>query len=191
MRKTRRLGFAPGAGRQPPVLAGREEEQATIASAFDDLACGWNPSADIALVGPRGNGKTAILRWAESEANSERWKGSLECILLDPSCFRSEEAVVASLAAPGWIERLAGTQFRISASVFGAGFEVGRTASANDLLEPVLQARCAGHGIALLIDEAHTLDQNPLVTGAFLRSAQVIAGRGRPLLVVLAGTPTC
>ena len=53
----------------PPVLAGREREKVVIIEALDYLAEGCNPAANIALIGPRGNGKTALLRWVKTHAD--------------------------------------------------------------------------------------------------------------------------
>ena len=41
----------------------------------------------------------------------------------------------------------------------------------------------------MLVDEAHTLYHNPEVARAFFNVAQALAGEGRPLLLILAGTP--
>ena len=43
--------------------------------------------------------------------------------------------------------------------------------------------------LALLVDEAHTLDRNPEVAQDFFNDAQALAREGRPLLLILAGTP--
>ena len=57
------------------------------------------------------------------------------------------------------------------------------------MLRPVLEKRCSNGGLALLVDEAHTLYHNPEVARAFFNDAQALAGEGRPLLLILAGTP--
>ena len=54
--------FRPGAGDQPPRLAGRGPALKDLDILLGDLTeDGQNPPRDAALVGPRGNGKTALL----------------------------------------------------------------------------------------------------------------------------------
>ena len=71
----------------PPVLAGREREKAVIIEAFEDLGKGYNPAANTALIGSRGNGKTALLRWVEAHVNHNGSK--IKCIILNPGDFKS------------------------------------------------------------------------------------------------------
>ena len=56
--------FQPGAGSYPPVLAGREEEQARLASLVRVLA-DWRPGRPLQPIhlieAPRGMGKTVLL----------------------------------------------------------------------------------------------------------------------------------
>lgn len=59
--------FRPGLGGRPPYFAGREEEQALFREFFPILAEGEPPATILAVCGPRGNGKTTLLRWAERE----------------------------------------------------------------------------------------------------------------------------
>ena len=49
--------------------------------------------------------------------------------------------------------------------------------------------RCSENGLAILIDEAHTLDHYADSARAFLNDVQALAGDGWPLLLILAGTP--
>ena len=57
------------------------------------------------------------------------------------------------------------------------------------MLRPVLEKRCSNSGLVLLIDEAHTLDRSPDVAQDFFNDAQTLVGKGRPLLLIFAGTP--
>jgi len=47
----------------PPYLAGREPEQRVLNEQHDLVAVGAEADTPVWLVGPRGNGKTALLRW--------------------------------------------------------------------------------------------------------------------------------
>ena len=55
--------FHPGTGQSPPVLAGRGAQQAVLSRCLADLVAGASPPHDVVLLGPRGNGKTALLKW--------------------------------------------------------------------------------------------------------------------------------
>ena len=179
--------FTPGAGTTPPVLAGREREKAVIIEALEDLGEGCNPSANIALIGPRGNGKTALLRWAETHV--DHYGGKIKCAVLNPGCFSSHSDLVDALADHGMLATLISDVHSASINLLGTGISLSRQEAAKKLLGPVLEKMCSNSGLALLVDEAHTLHHNPRVARAFFNDAQALAGKGRPLLLILAGTP--
>ena len=179
--------FAPGAGTTPPVLAGREREKAVIIEALEDLGDGFNPTANIALIGPRGNGKTALLRWVE--AHVDHFGGKIKCVSLNPSCFKSYSSLVGRLADHGMLATLLSEGYSGSINFLGSGLSLSRQEAAEKSLEPVLAKTCSNSGLAILIDEAHTLHHNPDVARAFFNDAQALIGKGRPLLLILAGTP--
>ena len=181
------LKFTPGAGTTPPVLAGREREKAVIIEALDYLGEGCNPAANIALIGPRGNGKTALLRWAE--AHVDHFGGKIKCVSLRPGCFRSHADLVEALADHGMLATLISDVHSASINLLGTGISLSRQEAAKKLLGPVLEKMCSNSGLALLVDEAHTLHHNPKVARAFFNNAQALIGKGRPLLLILAGTP--
>ena len=97
------LKFTPGAGTTPPLLAGREREKAVIIEALDYLGEGCNPAANIALIGPRGNGKTALLQWVKTHA--DHYGGKIKCVILKPGCFRSHSDLLEALADHGGCSR--------------------------------------------------------------------------------------
>ena len=179
--------FAPGAGMTPPVLAGREREKAVIIEALEDLGEGFNPTANIALIGPRGNGKTALLRWVE--AHVDECEDKVKCAVLNPSCFKSYSSLVGRLADHGMLATLLGEGYSGSINILGSGISLSRQEAAEKSLELVLAKTCSNSGLAILIDEAHTLHHNPEIARAFFNDAQALAGEGRPLLLILAGTP--
>ena len=86
MNKPRDSRFTPGAGISPPVLAGREKEKNRIAAALDSLEAGLKTAENIALIGPRGNGKTVLLRWAQAQVR-ERYS-KIECVVLNQKKLR-------------------------------------------------------------------------------------------------------
>ena len=185
----RRLSFkfAPGAGMAPPVLAGRENEKAAIAAALGDLEAGFGPAANIALIGPRGNGKTSLLRWAEAHVGSGSSK--LKCVVLNPNCFKSHSYLVEALSDRGRFSGLVRDKFSASLNIFGIGLGLSKQEAAKKMLRPVLEKRCSECGLMILIDEVHTLDHNPDVAREFFNDVQSITGNRRPLLLLIAGTP--
>ena len=187
MNKPSDLSFKPGAGHPPPFLAGRDAEKAAIRKALDRLGAGLSPSQNIALIGPRGNGKTVLIRWAEEQIG--RCSGDIKCEVLHPESFESHRDLVGSLADQDALSALAGEGF--TANISSLGSEVGslRQEAAKKLLRPVLEKRCSKNGLAILIDEAHTLHRRPDLIRAFFNDVQTLVGKGRPLLLILAGTP--
>ena len=188
MNKRINLRFAAGAGMPPPVLTGRECEKDTIKEALDDLSQGFNPTANIALIGPRGCGKTVLLRWAETHV--DRQEGDVKCLDLNPDCFRSHSDLVGALADQEALSTLADDGFSASINLYGSGIGLSRQEAAKKLLRPVLESRCSRSGLAIFIDEAHTLDRHADVVRTFFYEVQYLAGNGRPLLLILAGTPS-
>ena len=73
--------FTPGTGQLPPYLAGREDEQRALLDSLEVLREGETVPADIILIGPRGNGKTALLRWFDREIAATR---AAEAVWLTP-----------------------------------------------------------------------------------------------------------
>lgn len=65
----RRNPFTPGAGSQPPELAGRDELIERIAIAIDRIALG-RPARSMILYGLRGVGKTVLLGKVRAEAEA-------------------------------------------------------------------------------------------------------------------------
>ena len=69
MMETDVLGpFQPGPGRMPPFLAGRETEKQLFEGLLQRLRSGKPPPSELILYGPRGNGKTVLLRWLREAA---------------------------------------------------------------------------------------------------------------------------
>ena len=187
MNKARDLSFTPGAGHPPPVLAGRDEEKAAIGMALDRLKAGLSPAQNIALIGPRGNGKTVLLRWVEAQI--DRCNGNIKCEVLHPDCFESHRDLVGALADQSVFSALAGEGFSANINLLGSGAGFSRQEAAKKLLGPVLKKKCSKNGLAILIDEAHTLNRHPDLARAFFNNVQTLFGNGRPLLLILAGTP--
>ena len=123
--------FTPGTGAAPPALTGREREQEVLRQCLGDLLGGAAPPHDVALIGPRGNGKTVLLNWFEGAC---RAAGRIEVARLSPSRTRTVPALVDTLLpAPA--------------------------PALQDLSERLI-ARCLRKPLVVLVDEAHTLEHD-------------------------------
>ena len=171
--------FQPGTGGLPPYLAGREEEQSLFRSHFEVLRRGRSAPAEILLYGPRGNGKTALLAWAEREVEGDE---GLDAHWLVGSDIPAPADFVSLLDLGSWLRKIAPE----SVSVAGVGVSLRRGGDRPIRLAEALVARAKAKPLLVLLDEAHTLEPK---VGQWLLNAAQIAGRRAPFLLVLAGTP--
>ena len=178
--------FKPGFGKVPPEFAGRDDEMAVITETLDDLGVRSCPAANIALIGPRGNGKTSLLRWVQTQI--DRREDGIECVVLSADRFSSHHDLVYALATQGLLSALAGDGFSATIKLFGSEVAFSRQRAAKKLLRPVLEKKCSENGLAILIDEAHTLDRYLDAVREFFNEVQML--EMRPLLLILAGTPS-
>ena len=168
--------FVPGRGTIPPYLAGRASHQRTVRDFLKRIQAGTNPESELLLYGPRGTGKTAMLLWLAAEARQQ----NVDVVALASADIQTNEKLVDRLSRPpGWIDRLGSVSWR--------GFQWKSRDRVADDLDQVLARRLRKAPLALLIDEAHTLD--PTVGHTLLPTLQRLAGEAAPLLTVLAGTP--
>ena len=174
--------FRPGFGGSPPYLAGREGEQEALRRYASAVANGTAPGTAVILYGPRGNGKTVLLRWLEEEA--ARSLPGLDVLHLTPSGIASVAELAQRIAPRSWLERFRPREVTLPvlATTLKWGIEGGPLPPTEHLLE----ARARSRPLVLMIDEAHTLD--PQVGQALLTASQFAAGK-HPFLLVLAGTP--
>ena len=167
--------FKPGDGAFPPALTGREREQAVLARILANLSGGQAPPHNIVLTGPRGNGKTVLLRWFERAC---RDAGDLDVERISPSEVQTGEALVSLLLPPTGIRKL--LPARLDLGVTGVGrAEWPASAPSERKLTEGLIARCRKRPLVVLIDEAHTLD---LDVGRRLLNASQDVAAGAVLL---------
>ena len=171
--------FQPGTGALPPYLAGREEEQSLFRGYFDALRSGRSAPAPILLYGPRGNGKTSLLRWAKREVDAD---GGLDTHWLVGSNIPAPGDFVARLGLGSWLRKIAPE----SVSIAGVGVSLRGGDDRPLLLAEALEARAKAKPLVILLDEAHTLKPE---VGQWLLNAAQAAGSASPFLLVLAGTP--
>lgn len=168
--------FIPVRGELPPYLAGRASHQRIGRHFLNRIQARTGPESELILYGSRGTGKTAMLLWLEAEA---RQRG-IDVVALASADINTNEKLVDQLSRPPrWLGRLGSIAWRTSQ-------RRARGSTARNL-EQVLERRLRRVPLALLIDEAHTLD--PEVGRTILFTAQRLAGQDLPLVTVLAGTP--
>ena len=172
--------FQAGDGATPPALTGRTSQQDVLRRCLAGLGGGEAPPHNVVLLGPRGNGKTALLRWFREACAAHKPKVAVRS--LTPSALPNRAALADALAPRRGIAKLLPRKVGI-ASVGSA--EWTSSSGPRDLTE-ALVSRCRRRPVALLLDEAHTL---PLEVGAaLLNASQQVRGEA-PFLLVLAGTP--
>ena len=167
--------FLPGDGQLPPMLSGREPEQAALLDHLGHLKANRAPPRNLILIGPRGNGKTALLRWFEQQC------GGIEAVWLTPKSIPDLHALA---------EHLIMSKFMPASFTLGLGgfvrsiWRPGRNPGA---FVKRLAASCRRQPLVVLLDEAHNLGSE--VGAALLNASQEVRGGGAPFLLVLAGTP--
>ena len=172
--------FTPGTGAVPPALTGREREQEVLLQCLADLRGGAAPPHDVALMGPRGNGKTVLLNWFAGAC------GELRRIVvrrLAPSGMRTGQALADLLLPASPISKMLPGKLGV-AGVGQAEWAV--TAAPVQELSKRLVSRCRRRPLVVLLDEAHTLDRD--VGQLLLNLSQEVRAQA-PFLLVLAGTP--
>ena len=170
--------FTPGSGLIPPYLAGRESEQKLLNRQHERVAAGRMVPAEVVLIGPRGNGKTALMRWFEGTI---RERGDADVVWVTPTEMASVQEMVEAFAP----EAVPG-QGRVQASLGPLSGEWTFGGKRYRNLRLLLVARCRRKPLIVLLDEAHTLD--PKVGQALLNASQGVRGEA-PFLLCLAGTP--
>ena len=179
MSATAQAVFAPGTGAAPPALTGREREQAVLSRCLMRLANGGTSPHDVVLIGPRGNGKTALLRWFQRECEA----ASVDVARLSPSRVRTEQELVGVLLPATRWRKLLPAKWGV-AGIGKVEWEASQPGG-EAVLERLIR-RCRKRPVALLIDEAHTLDTG---LGQILLNLSQDVRAQAPFLLVLAGTP--
>jgi len=184
--------FNPGYGEIPPVLAGRDNLKNEVNRRLTKTYKGEKHPTAIALVGPRGCGKTALLGWIEEKAEKKK----LPVIRLVKQHFESVDNLAKALTEN------ADSNLRSRAYSIRGGLKdpTGHLGSAevelkreseytpieNTLYLTNLLAAASTKGLAILVDEAHDL---PPEVGRYFYDAAQSAAQRNPILLVIAGTP--
>ena len=173
--------FTPGDGATPPALTGREREEAVLTRCLADLLGGRAPPHNVALTGPRGTGKTVLLNWFKRACRDR--EPEVDVVSLTPADIPTREALIEALAAPFGIAKLLPRKVGVAAV---GSVEWAPPPGSVRNLQAELTARCRKRPLAVLLDEAHTLDLE--VGRTLLNTSQQVRDEA-PFLLVLAGTP--
>ena len=178
--------FTPGAGGVPPYLAGRKEEQAYFQACVKSLKNRRPISRDLILYGPRGNGKTALLRYLQKKTRQEEGD-SLDILWVTPDTMPTETEFAHLLSGPKKLkDRFKKLTGSVGAWVASAGIEMDLSGSLS-ITEHQIRKKCKRKPFILIIDEAHTLA--PALARTLLNASQSVRNADNPFLLVLAGTP--
>lgn len=201
--------FAPGAGSQPPELAGRDRIIEEAGTALQRVLTGRHARAQI-LLGLRGVGKTVLLNKIEQEAERfghltsliEAPEGRTLADLLFPKVHQvlrrlslAESARVTTHAAYRALRAFAGA-FKLKIGEFGISVdpEPGVADSGdleNDLSDLFVRigeaAKAAGRGWVLLIDEVQYLTEGEIA--ALIVALHKTSQKNLPVLFFGAGLP--
>ena len=182
--------FSPGSGHLPPYLAGREDEQSVFRKGLAKISAGKSPPAATVLYGPRGMGKTVLLRWFKNEVEpSGAKKDLIRVVWVTPDQLGSPSDLWKCLMPPETLKS------KVTPEDVTAGFNIevlaaSATWKAKDLFKQTFQntliEQCKKQPLILLMDEAHKMDT--VLCNNLLNLHQIISPES-PFMLVLAGTP--
>ena len=173
--------FVPGRGHVPPYLAGRSDEQAALQGQLAYLEQGRGAPRETILVGPRGNGKTALMRWFEQDIHDTAEQ--VDVVWLTPDDIPDLDKLANRLAPPSRFKQLLPETLSVALGGARLSWALGGEPGC---LTDLLTARCARQPLTVLLDEAHTLD--PDLGRSLLNTSQKVSSKA-PFLLALAGTP--
>ena len=182
--------FKPGSGHLPPYLAGRADEQDAFRNNLVDMSAGESPSAATVLYGPRGMGKTVLLRWFKNEVEGSVEKDdSIRLVWVTPNQLESPSDLWKCLMPPQTLKSKL-TPEDLTAGFNIEGLSASATWKAKDLFKQTFQKtlieQCKKQPLILLMDEAHKMDTG--LCNNLLNLHQIISPES-PFMLVLAGTP--
>ena len=180
--------FQPGAGLLPGYMGHRPAVERPLLDIVDRLRSGQKDPHLAYLYGPRGNGKTVLLRWLAEHAGKKHGEIPIAQVRLLPEHLTSSEMLVQRIRSalqqtPGILGNLS---VNLEAGIPGASFTVASKTRSDAMFGLSDWLEQDHYPVLLSLDEAHEAD--PPVLGRFLNAVQ-LAGQQRPVGAVLAGTP--
>jgi AAA ATPase-like protein len=201
--------YTPGAGRKPPMLAGRDGDLENFQSLIERLAAGGYERSLI-YAGLRGVGKTVLLMELDVLASEAGWSSTDVQEVGSQPDFRVTFARMAarllremsrrhrikervdralSVVKAFSIVVPAGVQFKLDVDAASGIADSGDPEQdLSDLVGEIGEvAQVTGAGALFLIDEMHNLDSPSLA--AICIAFQAVSRRGLPVALVGAGLP--
>ena len=180
--------FQPGAGLLPGYMGHRPAVERPLLDIVQRLRSGQENPHLAYLYGPRGNGKTVLLRWLAEHGGRKCGERPIAQVRLLPEHLMSSEMLVhrirnAVRQTPGILGNLS---VKLEAGIPGASLQVASKTRDDSMLGLSDWLEQDRYPVLFSLDEAHEAD--PLVLGRFLNAVQ-LAGQQRPVGAVLAGTP--
>ena len=186
--KYRENPFTPGyGGRVPPILAGREEEKRSLARDVEGIARGGHSGGDMALIGPRGMGKTTLLNWLSSHLKKEINSGNIsrKTRVEGPvSNLPENEDPLDLFRKKSMASRI--DSLEMDAKLVKASIDVRDGGRYSDILKQVAKETKL-EPLVVLIDEAHELTNDQL--RRIFNLTQDCRNQEGSVVAVLAGTP--
>ena len=192
--KRRKKPFTPGTGHAPEHVAGREDVFDVLEDALQSIAPSEVQEEDallehdsmppIVITGPRGVGKTLLLRWMQKRAQEMK---------IHVARLEYVKDLAAGDALANLFDEIAGGDKSVLKLVKGFNFSILGSGGGVALREAsltykkVLQAKLSQGPVALLMDEAHHYQAKYL--GIMLQVGQRLINEEYPLVMLLAGTP--
>ena len=180
--------FQPGAGLLPGYMGRRPAIERPLLDIVDRLRAGQQGLRLAYLYGPRGNGKTVLLRWLANQARRNGGELPIAQVRLLPEHLMSSEMLVQRIRSairhtPGILDHLT---VNLEAGIPGVSFKVGSDTAGEPIFGLSDWLEQDRYPVLFSLDEAHEAD--PVVLGRFLNAVQ-LAGDLRPVGAILAGTP--
>ena len=188
----KRNPFQPGYGEIPPVLAGRDQLKLELRDRIDATVEKERHPTAIALIGPRGCGKTALLGWIAKKAKKKK----LPVLSLTKQHLQSVDelqnfligqvdtkSLLDGLTLEGELKDPTG-QLGSLKGEYNWGSE--STSGDKSRFLANLLAAASTKGLAILVDEAHDM---PAEVGHIFYDAAQSAAQRTPIMLVIAGTP--
>ena len=135
-----------------------------------------------ALYGPRGTGKTALLRRLKAQCEA----AGFDAINMElPKLLASEESMANCLFPPSILDKVQGAALYLGTFGIQASLRKGMVGD----LTSLLISRCRARPLALLLDEAHLVASEPdPLPFSFLSICRYVLADA-PFLLALAGMP--
>jgi AAA ATPase domain len=201
--------YTPGAGRKPPMLAGRDRDLESFQALIERLGAGGYERSHI-YSGLRGVGKTVLLMELDVLATEAGWASTDVQEVGSQPDFRVTFARMAARLlrqlsrrhrvrerverALGVVKAFsvavpAGVQLKLDvAPATGVADSGDPEQDLTDLLREIGEvAQTTGTGALVLIDEMHNLDSSSLAAICF--AFQAISRQGLPVAMAAAGLP--